>query len=61
MSRIIALGWAAALTVGLIAADLPAQRARPEGPSISRRSSPTRRGRAGRAAAGRASSATSTK
>ena len=31
MSRIIAMGWAAALALVLIAADLPAQEPRPEG------------------------------
>ena len=31
MNRIIALGWAAVATVGLIAADLPAQEPRPDG------------------------------
>ena len=32
MSRIIVLGWAAALTVSLVAAELPAQEPRPDGP-----------------------------
>ena len=32
MSRIIALGWAAALTVCLVAADLPAQEPGADGP-----------------------------
>ena len=32
MSRIIVLGWVAALTVSLVAAELPAQEGRPDGP-----------------------------
>ena len=32
MSRIIVFGWVAALTVSLVAVELPAQEARPDGP-----------------------------
>ena len=32
MSRIIVFGWAAGLTVSLVAAELPAQEPRPDGP-----------------------------
>jgi len=54
MSRIIAWGWAAALTVSLIGADLPAQEPGPDGPAIDFQQviAGARAGRMGRAAPG---------
>ena len=60
MSRIIALGWAAALTVQLIAADLPAQEPRPDG-AIDFEGVIAERRPGGATRTARASSATSTR